>query len=239
MRNPAIISLTAAIGACSTPTSTSIPGGHEAHGEHAAHVGQHTHTHAFTDAAQWAKTFDDPARDAWQQPDAVLTAMELAPTMAVADVGAGTGYFAVRLARAVPEGSVVGADIEADMVRHLNERAQREHLDILRATVATSTSAGLDADSADRILIVNVWHHIDDRVAYARDLAKALRPGGRLFIVDFAATATRGPPPAMRLAPQTIVDELVSAGLTATLMDVSLPEQFIVEAHRSSAQGAR
>jgi ubiquinone/menaquinone biosynthesis C-methylase UbiE len=91
----------------------------------AQHGEQHMHRR-FDDAEKWSKVFDDPARDAWQKPVEVITALKLAPDAVVADIGSGTGYFAVRLARAVPRGKVYGADVETDMVRFLNERAARE-----------------------------------------------------------------------------------------------------------------
>jgi 2-polyprenyl-3-methyl-5-hydroxy-6-metoxy-1,4-benzoquinol methylase len=175
---------------------------------------------------------DDPARDAWQRPEDVLGAMELTPTMSIADVGAGTGYFAVRLARAVPKGMVTATDLEPNLVRFVNDRARREGLANLHATLATEAGSGLARDSFDRILLVHVWHHVPDRAALARDLAAALRPGGRLFVVDFAANARRGPPEEMRVTPEAISAELEAAGLTATLSAVVIPEQYIVEARR-------
>ena len=186
--------------------------------------------HRFDDAAGWAKVFDDPERDAWQKPDDVLRAMALEPSMTVADVGAGTGYFAVRVARAVSSGKVIATDIEPDMVRYLTERATREKLSNLRAVNATATASGLERASVDRIVVVHVWHHIADRVAYARDLAAALKPGGKLFIVDFSLDGQRGPPPKMRLAPETILGDLTTAGFTARASAVTLPDQYIVEA---------
>lgn len=93
----------------------------------------HTHRHAFSDAERWARIFEDPARDAWQKPDEVVQALRLAPDAVVADIGAGTGYFAARLARAVPNGRVFAVDIEPDMVRYLTERARREKLYALAA----------------------------------------------------------------------------------------------------------
>ncbi|MFO0737467.1 MAG: class I SAM-dependent methyltransferase [Labilithrix sp.] len=195
-------------------------------------TGHHAHHHGFKNAAEWAKVFDDPARDEWQRPDEVLRAMELTPAMTVADIGAGTGYFSVRLARAVSSGKVIGTDIEPDMVHYLNERATREHLTNLSAAQGTASASGLGAASVDRILVVDVWHHLDDRVAYARDLATALRPGGAVFVVDFKLSARQGPPPAMRLPPEKIVADLAAAGLTARVSAVDLPEQYIVEARR-------
>jgi tRNA G46 methylase TrmB len=206
--------------------------GHQAHGhtEHGAAAHGGAGHHAFTDAEKWTQVFDDPARDDWQRPDAVIEAMALTPKQVVADVGAGTGYFAVRLAQKVPEGAVIGTDIEPDMVRFLNERAAREHLPNLSAVKATPTDSGLAAHSVDRVLVVNVWHHLENRVAYAQHLATTLRPGGKLYIVDFKRTATRGPPPEMRFAPEAIVAELEAAGLKATVLALELPEQYMVEA---------
>lgn len=199
------------------------------------HDGHHGHhgQHRFQNANEWAQTFDDPARDQWQKPDEVLRALALAPSMTVADVGAGTGYFAVRLARAVPQGQVIATDIEPDMVRYLGDRAKKEGLGNLRAALATATTSGLAPNSVDVVLIVDVWHHIDDRVAYARDLAVALKPGGRVVIVDFRLDATRGPPPEMRLPPEKILADLAAGGLVGKLSPVALPEQYILEATRA------
>jgi tRNA G46 methylase TrmB len=93
----------------------------------------HTHHHDFKGAEHWAKVFDDPARDAWQKPHEVIGALALAPDAAVADIGAGTGYFAVRLAHMTPKGRVYAVDIEPDMVRHLRERAAKSGLANLEA----------------------------------------------------------------------------------------------------------
>ncbi len=187
--------------------------------------------HAFADPDALTKVFDDPSRDEWQRPDDVWRAMDLEPAMIVADVGAGTGYFAVRLARSVPRGEVIAADLSPDMVRFLTERAAREELTNLRAILALPTS-GLAASSVDRILIVHVWHHLAHRREYAGGLATALRPGGRLFVVDFSPTAHRGPPANMRVAPEVIAASLEGAGLSAKVSAIELPDQYLVEARR-------
>jgi arsenite methyltransferase len=178
-----------------------------------------------------AKRFDDPARDEWQKPDEVVRALQLTPSSVVADVGAGTGYFAMRLARVVPRGLVIATDIEPAMVKYIDERARREKLSNVRGVLATSAASGLATASVDAILVVHVWHHLADRAAYARDLATSLRPGGRVLIVDFRLDARRGPPAAMRLAPDAVVADLRAAGLDAKVSSVELPDQYIVEAH--------
>jgi arsenite methyltransferase len=200
-------------------------------GPHGAHHGAEM-DHRFSGADKWTRILDDPARDAWQRPDDVLRALELTPAMTVADVGAGTGYFAVRLARAVPEGQVIATDVEVDMVRHLEARARRERLPNLRAVRATDAVSGLAANSVDRILVVHVWHHLADRRAFARGLAAALRPGGKTVVVDFNLGAERGPPPNLRLPPEAITGDLAAAGLTAKVSAVALPDQYLVEARR-------
>ena len=117
--------------------------------------------------------------------------------------------------RAVPQGEVIATDLEPDMVRFLSVRARREQLPNLRAIQATPTASGLAAHSVDRILVVHVWHHLADGGECTRGLAAALRPGARLFVVDFSPTARRGPPASMRVAPEAVIAALEGAGLSA------------------------
>lgn len=200
---------------------------HHGH-DHAQH---HPH-HAFADAEQAALLLDDPSRDAWQRPDEVVRALALAPSMTVAEVGAGTGYFAVRLSRAVPQGRVLAIDVEPDMVRHVAERAEREGCSNVCAVLATPTSSGIEAGSVDAVLVAHAWHHVADRAALARDVAAALKRGGRALVVEFARDAERGPPPEMRLAPDQVIADLAGAGLDARLATLALPDQYVVEALR-------
>ena len=195
----------------------------------------HPEQHRFANAEEWAKKFDDPARDAWQQPDKVIAALGLAPTMTVADVGAGTGYFSVRLSRALPEGHVIATDLEPDMVRYLGERAAREHLPNIRAVLAGSDDPHLDAGSVDRELVVDVWHHVGDRVRYARGLAAALRPGGKLAIVEFIVDAPHGPKHHPHVTPDQVLSDLRAAGLDASLSSTKLSDQFIAIGTKSAA----
>ncbi len=216
------------------------PSDHAHHGDHAKHDhakhGSHDHRdgmpHRFDNAEQWAKVFDDPTRDAWQQPDKVIAALELAPGMTVADVGAGPGYFSVRIAKQLAGGHVIATDIEPDMVRYLSERATRENWKNLKAQVTPPDDPQLPAGAVDRILVVDVWHHLGDRGPYAKKLASALKPGGFVAVVDFKLDATQGPPKEHRLAPEAIIADLAAAGLSAAVSPTALPEQYIVIARR-------
>ena len=196
--------------------------------EHAAgHPDGDHYQRRFEDAEHWARVFDDPARDAWQKPEEVIAALALAPSARVADLGAGTGYFAVRIARRVPEGVVYAVDVEPDMVRHLGERAAREALANLTPVLATPADARIP-EPVDLVLVVDTYHHIGDRVAYFRRLAESLRPGGRLAIIDFTGESPIGPPPEHRISPETVAQELAQAGYARARTFDLLPNQYFL-----------
>lgn len=190
---------------------------------------QHMHQR-FDDAERWSRVFDDPARDAWQKPAEVIRALKLAPDAAIADIGSGTGYFAVRLARAVPQGQVYGADIGADMVRFLNERAAKEKLANLSSHLAAEADPRLPAP-VDLVLLVDTYHHIARRTAYFASLRKQLKPGGRVAIIDFRLDAPSGPPREHRIAPERVRSEMEKAGYRLVESYEFLPNQYFLVFH--------
>lgn len=260
MRRPALSSLALVLGAggllvaCGggSTAGAEVPdaehrhaGGHgePAHGEHDPGDGEHGHRHdgagmrhSFEDAERFARVFDDPERDAWQRPREVVALLALAPGMTVADLGAGTGYFLPHLAAAVaPGGTVLGLDVEPNMVEWMNRRIARDGLEGAVAQVVAPDDPGLDPSSVDRILTVDTWHHVDDRPAYAARLRGALRPGGSLLVVDFDLDSPRGPPRAHKLDPAVVVDELRGGGFRdVVVLEESLPDQYVVRATRAA-----
>ena len=195
----------------------------------------HTHEHSFGDAEKWAHIFDDPKRDAWQKPHEVIQALALKPDAVVADIGAGTGYFATRLANMVPKGRVYAVDTEPDMVKHLAGRAQREGLKNLSAVAGKPDDPKLP-QKADVALLVDVYHHIENREGYFRQLSKSLKPGGRVAIIDFRMESPDGPPRAARIAPERVKAELKSAGYVLAEEHSFLPNQYFLVFRR--AKGA-
>jgi cyclopropane fatty-acyl-phospholipid synthase-like methyltransferase len=187
----------------------------------------HTHRHDFAGAEHWAKVFDDPARDAWQKPHEVIEALKLAPDAAIADIGAGTGYFAVRLAHMVPQGQVYAVDIEPDMVKYLSERADRSGLKNLKSVLAAPDDARVPAP-VDVALLVDVYHHIDTREAYFKRLAKALKPGGAVAIIDFTIESPVGPPRAARMPATQVKAEMQRAGYALAAEHTFLPNQYFL-----------
>lgn len=186
-----------------------------------------THEHAFSGAERWAHVFDDPARDAWQKPHEVIRALALPPDAVVADVGSGTGYFAVRMATMLPQGRVYGVDIEPDMVRYLADRAQRERRDNVVSIAGAPDDPRLP-EKVDLVLMVDVLHHIDRPEAYLERLRGVLKPGGRVAIIDFRLDADLGPPKAARLPPTRVKALFASAGYRVASEYRFLPKQYFI-----------
>jgi SAM-dependent methyltransferase len=186
-----------------------------------------THEHSFGGAEQWAHVFDDPKRDTWQKPHEVIQALAPKPDAVIADVGSGTGYFAVRLANMVPKGRVYGVDVEPDMVKYLAERAKREERDNVVAIAGAPDDPRLP-EKADLILMVDVFHHINDRARYFRNLRASLKPGSRIAIIDFRMDSPEGPPKAARIAPQRVIAELDGAGYRLAKEHDFLPNQYFL-----------
>jgi SAM-dependent methyltransferase len=187
----------------------------------------HTREHNFSGTEHWAKVFDDPARDAWQKPHEVITALSPAPDSLVADIGSGTGYFAARLAHFVPKGRVYGVDTEPEMVKYLAERAKREGLLNLISVAGSPDDANLPA-KVDLVLMVDVYHHIAGRERYFSKLRGSLKPGARVAIIDFRADAPNGPPKKDRIAPARVKSELATAGYAFAKEHTFLPNQFFL-----------
>jgi cyclopropane fatty-acyl-phospholipid synthase-like methyltransferase len=183
--------------------------------------------HHFSDAERWAQVFDDPARAEWQKPDQVIAALALAPDARVADIGSGTGYFSVRMARAVPQGKVYGADLEPDMVKYLNARAAKEKLPNLSSILAAPDDPRLP-EPVDLVLLVDTYHHIGDRADYFAKLRDRLRPGGRVAIIDFKADSPTGPPRSGRIAPEEVDKEMKRAGYRRVAAHDFLPYQYFL-----------
>jgi len=186
-----------------------------------------THQHSFSGAEHWAHIFDDPQRDAWQKPHEVIQALALKPDAVIADIGSGTGYFSVRFANMVPKGRVYGVDVEPDMVKYLAARAKREgHKNII--AIAGAPDDPRLPEKADLIILVDVFHHVENRERYFRKLQGSLKPGGQIAIIDFRLDSPDGPPPSARIAPARVKAELASAGYALVHEHTFLPNQYFL-----------
>lgn len=186
--------------------------------------------HPFTDVEKWTKIFDDPKRDEWQKPRELVEALGLKAGQIVADLGAGTGYLERYLSKAVaPGGIVLAIDTEPEMVRHLGERALKEGTANVVPVLALPQEPFLPAGRADCVLIMDTYHHIDDRIRYFRRLAGTLAPSGRIAIIDFHKRPLPvGPPVEHKLAREFVLDEMKQAGYSLSDERTFLPYHYFL-----------
>jgi ubiquinone/menaquinone biosynthesis C-methylase UbiE len=195
----------------------------------AEHVQKHIPHHRFDDVERYAKRWDSKERDAWQNPEAVVAALALAPNAQVADIGAGTGYFSLRFAQALPQGKVLAIDVEEKMLAHIKQRAEESGLSNVQTVLAGPSDPKIEGQ-VDVIFLCNTYHHIGSRSDYFGALKKHLAPGGRLVVVDFKVDQEIpvGPPVAMRISPEQMTQELVKGGYVRASLDrETLPHQYI------------
>jgi len=160
-------------------------------------------------------------------PDRVISVLGLKSGQIVADIGAGTGYFTVRLAKSAAALKVYAVDIEPTMVEYVQHRAMRESLKNIAAVKAGADRTNLP-EPVDVALIVDTYHHLPDRVAYFTALKTLMKPGARLAIVEFKKESPEGPPLEFRFTPDQITAELVRAGFKLQTRHDFLPRQMFL-----------
>ncbi|HEU0037541.1 MAG TPA: methyltransferase domain-containing protein [Kofleriaceae bacterium] len=165
-------------------------------------------------------------RDKSQKPDHIVQLAELTDGMTVVDLGSGTGYLLCRLSSAVgASGHVIATEVSKPLVKKLAKRAAREQLANVEAVKAPAKDVGVAAGTADRIVILHVWHHLPDRRQYAARIAQALAPGGKVVIVDFEKAskhATHG------IAAKRVLAELAAGGIDAKLVPDEIANDYVI-----------
>lgn len=185
---------------------------------------------SFADVDHWVRVFDDPARDQWQQPAEVVRALGLRPGMTVADLGAGTGYFLRYLSRAVGEtGTVLAVEPELNLLGYLRSRAEREGGNNVVPVLASFDNPRIPPSSTDLVLLVDTVHHINDRLTYLQRLRKALKPDGRVAIIDWHKRELPvGPPLDHKLAREQVIEEMSRAGYSLSAEPDFLTYQYFL-----------
>ena len=193
------------------------PSPHEAHRLHA-------------DTAAYIAALEDPKRDAWQKPHDVIDALVLRPGEQIADIGAGSGYFALRFARHVgPDGRVLAIDVSREMLAHLEAQVKAAGLTNVETKLVPPDDPQLPDASLDRAFICDVWHHVDDQAGYLEKLKRALRPSGQIVMVDFHKRELPvGPPVSMKIAREDLIAQLERHGFRLAREHTFLPYQYFL-----------
>ncbi len=184
-------------------------------------------------ATAYIAMLERPERAEFQKPEEVMKALELKLGLRVADIGAGSGYFTIPVAKAVgPTGTVLAEDISQEMIDYLNKRVQAEQLENLKLVKVEKDDPKLPPAGIDLILMVDTLHYVQNRGEYAKKLRAGLAPGGRIVIIDYIPkpwdVRPWGPAPEQQFSKEQIDADMAQAGLKPIKVYNFLPEQYFV-----------
>jgi ubiquinone/menaquinone biosynthesis C-methylase UbiE len=175
---------------------------------------------------------EGPDRDAWQEPDRVMDALGIGEGSHVADIGAGGGWFTIRLSvRVGPNGLVYAEDIQPQMIEAIDRRVKRENRRNVKLVPGTPLDPKLPPGKLDAALIVEAYNEMEQPVVLLRNVARALKalPQGRLGIIEHKKDGFGpGPPMEERVAPERIIRDAEQAGLRLVSHETFLRYQYML-----------
>lgn len=172
---------------------------------------------------------ESPDRAAWQKPDQIMDALHIADGSKVADIGAGAGWFTIHLARRVgPNGVVYAQDVQRQMLEAIRRRVSRVGLQNVQTRLGSGSDPNLPPGALDAIVVVDAYQEVEDRVAFLRNLALALKPNGLIGIVNYKpGRGGPGPPENVRVE-KTSVETDARAAQLRVVGEETLPYQYMV-----------
>ena len=173
---------------------------------------------------------EGPDRSEWQQPDRVMDALNIADGFRVADVGAGGGWFTIRLARRVgPNGVVYAEDIQPEMIASIEQRVKREDLANVVIQPGTASDPKLPA-GLNAVLMVDTYPQLREPIAVLKSIARSLAPNGKLGIVEFKPDGAGGPGPELsdRISSDVVKRQAEAAGLKLISHETFLKYQYLL-----------
>lgn len=202
---------------------------HHMYHHHSKHTQGYSHgmSKDFKNADEWAKVFNDPARDVWQKPDEVVDALNIQPNDVVADIGAGTGYFSFRIAKKQTSAKVYAADIQPDMIEYLKKESTNQECANVVPILIPDAKVKFP-ELVNVVLVVDTFHHIDKRVNYFSNLKKTLAKDSRVVIIDYKETSEIGPPVEHRISKKEVIAELEASGYKLAEDKDFLPNQYFL-----------
>jgi predicted methyltransferase len=193
---------------------------------------QHAAPHGRLFPPQDLGLLEGPDRDKWQKPDQIMDALNIADGSRVADIGAGAGWFTIRLARRVgPRGKVYAQDVQRQMLEAIRRRVAKEGLENVETRLGQGSRPNLPESSLEAVLVVDVYPEVEDRVTLLRNLLASLKPNGRIGIVNYKP-GRGGPGPApdegVRVDSALVEQDARAAGLRVLSVETFLPYQYLL-----------
>jgi FkbM family methyltransferase len=186
-----------------------------------------------------ASWLERPARERQERTDLLISRLPVEPDFKVADIGAGTGYFAFPIARRVPEGRVYAVDIQPEMLAYVRERIEATGQDNVTPVLGTITDPGLAAGSIDLAYIVDAYHEFSHPREMGAALVRALRPGGRLILIEYRAEDRSVPiKPLHKMSEAQVRREMDAIGLAWVATEDYLPQQHVLIFAKPDPAGA-
>jgi len=173
---------------------------------------------------------EDAGRDAWQKPEEILNALNIKKGQTVADIGAGSGYLTVKLSdRVDATGTIYAADIQQEMLDYISKRLAEKGIKNVTLVLSTMEDPKLPPNSLDLAILLSTYHEIAQPIDFMKKIKLALKPKGRLAILEFSDESPIGPPIQVRLPEDLVIDELKQAGFTLSQRHTFiLPYQYFL-----------
>lgn len=173
---------------------------------------------------------EDAGRDTWQKPDEILHALNIKEGDVVADVGAGSGYLTEKLSVRVGQGGTVYAvEVQQEMLDFINKRIEKNNLKNVVSVRGNMNDPKLQPGSIDVAILLSVYHEIEHPVDFMKRIKPALKPHGKLVIIEFSSKSPIGPPLKVRLPEELVIKELHSSGFTLLQTHtILLPYQYFL-----------
>jgi arsenite methyltransferase len=182
------------------------------------------------DSKAYIAFLEDPKRDEYQKPHEVIMALDLKEGERVADIGAGSGYFAFRIARHVgPTGRVYAVDVNPDMIIHMNRAIRDMGVANVTTILVPPDDPLLPDNTIDRFFICDTWHHIQNQTKYLALMKRMLRPKGQVVMIDFQKRELPlGPPAEMKIAKEDLIAQMRANGFDLLREHTFLPYQYFL-----------
>jgi len=182
----------------------------------------HDHKKPFGDTEKYIDFLEKEDRVTWQKPGAVVEALKLTGDEKIADVGAGSGYFSLRFASALPRGRVYAIDVDPAMIHHIRHRAMANTIDNVEVILASPDDPKVPTDS-EIVFICDVLHHVENKSQWLKKVHGAVKTGARLILIEYKeGDLPQGPPEWMKMSSKEVTANALGAGFTHVSTDNDL-----------------